>query len=193
MMTLGGNMTAREEQEKHTRKRIVLYGKHHQEAMTMITVTTAYGYQIVEITLNGQEQAMVIKIGPARILIIKDGQARIMMIKPGQAQIMTIQNGQAQIMTIQNGQAQKMTIQNGQGQIMTILHGQAQILMMMMALNLSTQTIVLVKDLILHRVNRHVKIENQTAGVQVFKNSTMSSRTGILSLIRFKLGQNWDL
>ena len=193
MMTLGGNMTAREEQEKHTRKRIVFYGKHHQEAMTMITVTTAYGYQIVEITLNGQEQAMVIKIGPARILIIKDGQDRIMMIKPGQAQIMTIQNGQAQIMTIQNGQAQKMTIQNGQGQIMTILHGQAQILMMMMALNLSTQTIVLVKDLILHRVNRHVKIESQTAGVQVFKNSTMSRRTGILSLIRFKLGQNWDV
>ena len=75
MMTLGGNMTAREEQEKHTRKRIVLYGKHHQVAMTMITVTTAYGYQIVEITLNGQEQAMVIKIGPARKLIIKDGQA----------------------------------------------------------------------------------------------------------------------
>ena len=109
-----------------------------------------------------------------------------MMIKPGQAQIMTIQNGQAQIMTIQNGQAQKMTIQNGQGQIMTILHGQAQILMMMMALNLSTQTIVLVKDLILHRVNRHVKIENQTAGVQVFKNSTMSSRTG-------QLGQNWNV
>ena len=173
MMTLGGNMTAREEQEKHTRKRIVLYGKHHQVAMTMITVTTAYGYQIVEITLNGQEQAMVIKIGPARILIIKDGQARIMMIKPGQAQIMTIQNGQAQIMTI--------------------LHGQAQILMMMMALNLSTQTIVLVKDLILHRVNRHVKIESQTAGVQVFKNSTMSRRTGILSLIRFKLGQDWDV
>ena len=174
MMRLGGNMRMerekekelaqrlKEEQEKVIKTRIVLHGKHHQEAMIMIIVTTVCGYQIAKIKLHGQVLILVMMIqrGQALVLIIRVGQVQVMMTQHGQAQVMITQHGQALVLIIKDGPVQVMMVQHGQAQVMMPKRGQAQEMMEQMM-------IVHAKDQLLHQVNQHVRKENQTVGVQV--------------------------